>query len=128
LMSSNTFRNVVEVTNNLFIEHILLIKMRHFQTKSFAEHKVLDKYLTKFLENYDLFMEVAQGKYGRLRTKEIHVNASTLEKESIVPYLRFFLQALGEVGRILKKDADLLTIRDQIAADTDQLLYLLTFE
>lgn len=127
-MSSNTFRNVVEVTNNLFIEHILLIKMRHFQTKSFAEHKVLDKYLTKFLENYDLFMEVAQGKYGRLRTKEIHVNASTLEKESIVPYLRFFLQALGEVGRILKKDADLLTIRDQIAADTDQLLYLLTFE
>ena len=43
------------------------IKLYHWQTKSFAEHKATDDLIGKLDTNIDMFVEAYMGRYGRPR-------------------------------------------------------------
>ena len=103
------------------------IKLYHWQTRSFAEHKATDDLVTALDTNIDKFIEVYMGRYGRPYMKK------TLPVKNLtVSGIRGFITKSDEwlassLPRMLKKtDSDLLNIRDEILADLNQIKYLFT--
>ena len=102
--------------------------MSHFSTDSYAIHKATDGYLEKLEPNFDRFMEVLQGAIGKpnvpllLDQISIYKNADDLSV-----HLRSFRKELYRLSCKIKNMPDLNAIRDEIMADAEQLVYLLTF-
>lgn len=103
------------------------VKMYHWQTKSFSEHKATDELVGTLDTNIDKFVEVYMGRYGRpLIRKTLPV------KNLTVTGIRTFITRSTNwletsLPRMLKKtDSDLLNIRDEILGDLNQVKYLFT--
>lgn len=116
------------ITN--FLMMLTTIKLYHWRTKSFAQHKATDELYAKLNENIDTFVEILLGKSSRIHLldkKTKIVDCANLDnlKENIYKY-REFLIGLSAV-LCPRKDTDLLNVRDEILGDLNQFLYLLTF-
>jgi len=103
------------------------VKMYHWQTKSFSEHKATDELVGTLDTNIDKFVEVYMGRYGRPLIKK------TLPVKNLtVTGIRTFITRstnwlTTKLPRMLKKtDSDLLNIRDEILGDLNQVKYLFT--
>lgn len=103
------------------------VKLYHWQTKSFAEHKATDDLIAALDINIDKFVESYMGRYGRP-----YVKKTLPVKNLTVTGIRAFIGKSDEwmtnkLPRMLKKtDSDLLNIRDEIIADLNQVKYLFT--
>ena len=115
----------------IFIEMLNMVKLYHWKTRSYAQHKATDDLYEKMNEHIDKFVEVLLGKDGT-RIQMMQTKISLLDphnidnfKERIFEYREF----LVDLNLIFNKttDSDLLNIRDEILADINQFLYLLTF-
>lgn len=115
----------------LFIEMLNMVKLYHWKTRSYAQHKATDELYDKMNDHVDKFIEVLLGKDGS-RIQMMETKISLLDphnidnfKERIFEYREF----LVDLSLIFNKttDSDLLNIRDEILADINQFLYLLTF-
>lgn len=110
------------------LEHQTKIKMLHFQTEFLNTHTKSDEYLEKFNGNFDRFMEVAQGIYGR-RLINNETNAVKMESDkTISKYLSDFANELGKVDAMFGNNNALNAVRDEMEADVQQLRYILTFK
>jgi DNA-binding ferritin-like protein len=115
-----------------FMELLTMIKLYHWKTHSYAQHKATDELYGKLNENIDKFVEVLLGKskhrVNMLETKMKMYDLDTkLElKEHIFEYRHFLIDMNRDFSP--KKDSDLFSIRDDILADLNQFLYLLTFD
>lgn len=114
----------------VLLEMVNVVKLYHWNTHSYAEHKATDELHERLGENIDKFVEVYLGKDGsRIQKWNQHMeipqlaNASTLKSRMFE--FRDFLVKMNDVFDE-KKDSDLLSIRDDILADVHQFLYLLT--
>lgn len=119
-------KNLDIILQSLF-KHQLQIKMFHFQTKKFGGHKASDDYLSKFENNLDEFMEVAQGHFGKLETRTIEIAFDTLNDNNIIEALGDFINILKSLSGPLREYTDLLNLRDEMIGDASKLRYLLTF-
>jgi hypothetical protein len=103
------------------------IKLYHWQTMSFSEHKATDDLVKSLDTNIDKFVEVYMGRYGRP-----YVNDTLPVKNLTVTGIRGFINKSNgwlseKLPQMLKKtDSDLLNIRDEMLADINQVKYLLT--
>ena len=103
------------------------VKLYHWQTKSFAEHKATDDLIGKLDTNIDMFVEAYMGRYGRPRLGQTYP-----VKNLTVSGIRAFIARSDEwltskLPRMVKKtDTDLLNIRDEILGDLNQIKYLFT--
>ena len=111
------------------------IKIFHWQTPSFSEHKALDETYEKLEALTDSFVEVYQGLFGRIYAQESflielknyissEVGYSSNINESIdgwVEYLKSF-----NFDSQISGHSDLLNIRDEMLASLNQLRYLIT--
>lgn len=103
------------------------IKLYHWQTKSFAEHKATDDLVGKLDTSIDTFVEAYMGRYGRPSMSQTYP-----VKNLTVTGIRAFIARSDEwlsfkLPRMIKKtDTDLLNIRDEILADLNQVKYLFT--
>jgi len=128
------------------------IKFSHWRTKSYSEHKALDDFLEKFLDLMDKFIEIWQGKYGRIDFKgnSVDMTVQKVNNKDLVRYLDVlisFFNGKKEKGCknfkisgkknycgitlldiIKENDTDLLNIRDEIVGSINQLKYLLTLK
>lgn len=111
----------------LFFQHQIQIKMFHFQTTAYGGHKAVDSYLEKFNDNFDRFMEAAQGIFGRLTVSNVNISACTWNDDNIDKNLDGFISILNSLTDVLSDNTDLIAIRDEMLADVNQLKYLLTF-
>jgi hypothetical protein len=106
------------------------LKIYHWQTKSYAEHKALDKAYEKYSDLVDKFIETYMGKYGRFEPKskfQISLdNYSENFKDAIDAYIRILIEDLPK--GLKEKDTDLLNIRDEMLGTLNQLLYLLSLK
>ena len=115
-----------------FMELLTMIKLYHWKTHSYSQHKATDDLFTKLNDNIDKFVEVLLGKSNvRIKMLESNMKMYDLEtktelREHIFEY-RQFLVDMNQTFH-LKKDSDLLSIRDDIMTDLNQFLYLLTFD
>ena len=115
-----------------FMELLTMIKLYHWKTHSYAQHKATDELYGKLNENIDKFVEVLLGKSKhRVNMLETKMRMYDLEdkselKEHIFEYRQFLIDMDRDFSP--KKDSDLFSIRDDILADLNQFLYLLTFD
>jgi DNA-binding ferritin-like protein len=133
--NNGIYANFEREITMIFFEMILLIKLYHWKTYSYATHKATDDLYTKLNENMDKFMEVLLGKTGMridlIRQKSIPLYDLTNSKELIQKVNKFknyLVNLHNHKAMKLMSNMDLLTIRDEILADMNQFLYLLSFK
>ena len=116
----------------LFLEMLNNIKLYHWKTHSFSQHKATDELHSKLSENVDTFVEVLLGK-NESRVKLLNTNITLLDTDNLGEFktriyeYRTFLQDMT-YKLDPKKDTDLLNIRDEMLGHLNQFLYLLTFD
>ena len=104
------------------------LKILHWQTKSYPEHKALGKAYETLDGLMDTFVEVHAGKYGNTLAKS-KFEFSVLNYKDTNP-MAVIDTAIGylskELPLILKEgDTDLLNIRDEMVSTLNQTKYLL---
>ena len=116
-----------------FLHMLNTVKLYHWKTTSFATHKATDELYGSLNEKLDHFVEVMLGKHelgGRAKLLNVpmvklsvYSNNAAFTKQ-IENYKRFLLQMTQQLDGLLH--TDLLAIRDEILADFNKFLYLLS--
>lgn len=125
---NNTKSHIVKV----FLEILNMVKLYHWKTRSFAQHKATDELYSKLNEHIDSFIEVLLGKDSS-RIKMIEKRIDLLDSSNVIEFrqrifeYRDFLQSMN-IYFNSSRDSDLLNIRDELLGDINQFLYLLTFD
>lgn len=119
----------------VFLEMLLMVKLFHWKTTSYATHKATDDLYTKLNGNIDSFIEILLGKSGSridlMSNKNIRLvdlsSQESLKRE--VDAFKGYLVSLNDNAAMKKmSNTDLFNIRDTILGDLNQFLYLLTFK
>lgn len=116
-----------------FFATLISAKCLHYQTSLFSCHKSADKLFNTYLEQVDKFLEVFQGRHGKLNilSKKIRLDVDVVGDKNAAAFiageLLFINTALPEYLDA-NEDRDLLNIRDDMQATLDQFLYFLTFQ
>ena len=127
LLSNDKKSNIVRI----FIEMLNMVKLYHWKTDSFSQHKATDELYESLNLNIDRFVEVLMGKGTSSRIHMVNQRIQLMDqnlktfKSKIYEY-RAFLVDLTNI--LPKQDTDLLSIRDEILADINKFLYLLTLD
>lgn len=119
----------------VFLEMLLMIKLYHWKTSSYATHKATDDLYSKLNENIDSFIEILLGKSGKrtdLTDKKSIRLVDLSSQESLkreVDAFKGYLVGLNDDKTMkLMSNTDLYNIRDEILGNMNQFLYLLTFK
>jgi hypothetical protein len=124
---NNSIDNSILILGFLTLQN--QIKLYHWQTTQYSRHMSTDKFYEKINELIDSFIEVYQGKYGRIFLKQNKmINLENLEDKNASGYLESVKVFLTEnVPKFLRNnDTDLFNIRDEMLALTNQTIYLFT--
>ena len=116
----------------IFLEVLNMVKLYHWKTRSYSQHKATDELYERLNEHIDKFVEILLGKdESRIKMMEKRIDLidpTTVQdfKVRIYEYRNF----LTEFNMYFdsKRDTDLLNIRDEILGDINQFLYLLSFD
>ena len=121
----------------VFLEMLMMVKLFHWKTTSYATHKATDELYTKLNANIDSFIEILLGKSGsridlmnnsgrKFRLIDLS-NQEALKRE--VDAFKGYLVNLNDNKAMLSmSNTDLFNIRDTILGDMNQFLYLLSFK
>lgn len=100
----------------------------HWQTTSYARHKASDELLGSLTDFIDKFMEIYFGKYGRVAfPEEVNIKIGNMSDENGMKFLDEMISYYIEVLPTYldpKNDTDLLNLKDEILASTNQIKYL----
>lgn len=104
-----------------FLEFLNVVKMYHWNTRSYAEHKATDELYGELGKNIDHFVEIMLGdkRLPTMKTKIVIVNTN---REVFLGKVNKFKMFLLKI----KMDPDLMNIRDELLANVDQFIYLLS--
>lgn len=113
-----------------FFEILHTIKLYHWKTTSYPQHKATDELHEKLAGQTDRFIEVLLGKTSsRIDMLEHNLTLYDFDNKQDFKHKLFeFRQFLVDLRQIFpsKKDADLMTIRDEMLESVNQFLYMLT--
>lgn len=133
--SSGSFSAFQKEITVVFLEMLLMVKLFHWKTTSYATHKATDDLYTKLNANIDEFIEVLLGKTGLridlMDKKNIRLvdltSTESLKRE--IEGFKGYLVSLNDNATMKRmSNTDLYNIRDTILGDMNQFLYLLTFK
>ena len=106
------------------------LKLFHWQTFSYAQHKALDKIGESLSETFDKLIETLLGRYRNFEYRPVSIQLEPYSNENIIAkiqqYVNLFSQ--NQCPIINKQDSDVQNIVEEIVADLNQLKYLLTLE
>ena len=133
-VSSNLMNDFQKEITVQFFEMLLMIKLFHWKTHSYATHKATDELYSKFNEHMDKFIEVLLGKTGSridlMNVKSIplvDLNDAKQLAQKIITFKDYLVELTNNPALTSMSNTDLLNIRDEILGDMNQFLYLLTF-
>jgi DNA-binding ferritin-like protein len=114
----------------VMLEMLNTVKLYHWKTRSYSQHKATDELYERLNENIDKFVEVLLGKSSsriNMVEKNIYLKdySETSDFKQKIYEFREFLKDLSIYFND-RNDSDLLSIRDDILADINQFLYLMT--
>ena len=113
-----------------FFEILHTIKLYHWKTKSYSEHKSTDELHEKLAEQSDRFIEVLLGKTAsRIDMVEHNIRLYDFDNTDDFKHKLFeFRQFLIDLYQIFpsNRDADLMTIKDDMLDSVNRFLYTLT--
>lgn len=125
----------VETIVPTFLHMINTVKLYHWKTTSFSTHKATDELYASLNEKIDHFVEVMLGKSelgGRGKLLQVSMIKLTVYsnneafKKQIEMYKQFLLNMSNDPTLNALMNTDLMAIRDEILADFNKFLYLLT--
>jgi len=132
---SSILRNFQREITVQFFEMLLLIKLFHWKTHSYATHKATDDLYSKFNEHMDKFIEVLLGKSGMridlMNKKQISLYDLNNQDELVSKvnlFKSYLVDLTNNKAMKIMSNTDLLNIRDEILGDMNQFLYLLSFK
>ena len=113
--------------------HTAQLKLYHWQTKSYAEHKALDEAFEALIDLSDELMESTMGKYGRPDMKGLcdFSLKNYVDDGSLLHFVQEMKVCYDDKLRSMfskDKDPELLNILDEIIAMFDKTIYLLTLK
>jgi DNA-binding ferritin-like protein len=111
------------------------VKLYHWKTTSFAQHKATDELYSQLNESIDTFVETMLGKSGSrvnlTGTKSIplldYTELSGFKRE-VEHYKHYLIGMTNDATLNSGTNTDLLNIRDEILGHLNQFTYLLTFK
>ena len=128
----STFQKQITV---VFLEMLIMVKLFHWKTYSYATHKATDQLYDSLNDNMDKFIEVLLGKTGSridlMNNKTISLidlNSQESLKSKIMSLKNYLVGLDNNKALSTMSNSDLFNIRDEILADLNQFLYLLTFK
>jgi hypothetical protein len=106
------------------------LRIHHWQTPSYAEHKALGKAYEMLDRLIDSFIETYMGKYGKDTEQERSITLHGYEKSHPMPVLNYFENYLKTelTSDISEDDTELLNIRDEMLSVVNTTKYLLTLK
>lgn len=129
-MSNNNNNNMSKGAKIVmfFFELQLNIKLYHWTTESYANHKATDKVLENISDLIDSFVEKYMGAYARPVLKSgSSVPVQNMTKTKYVKLLKQAQDYLrGDLEKVIAKNSELLNIRDEMLGVLDQGLYFAT--
>lgn len=119
----------------MFLQMLNTVKLYHWKTSSYAEHKATDELYTNLNLNIDSFVEIMLGKTGGRvnltgqKTLPLldYTNVNDFKTE-VNKYKNFLIQMNNDNNLNIKDNSDLLNVRDEILSNLNQFTYLLTFK
>jgi len=103
------------------------LKLWHWMTKSFSQHKAFNKAYEEISDLIDTFVEVFFGRYGREALKDVNLGLkASVEDSTIITILSAMRAYLAGMDKDLKGATDLLAIRDDILGEVNHLVYRLS--
>ena len=119
----------------MFLQMLNTVKLYHWKTSSYAQHKATDELYANLNSNIDTFVEIMLGKTGDRvnltgqKTLPLldYTNVSDFTKE-IIRYKQFLIDMNKDTVLNINNNSDLLNVRDEILGNLNQFTYLLTFK
>ncbi len=119
----------------MFLQMLNTVKLYHWKTSSYAQHKATDELYGNLNTNIDSFVEVMLGKTGGrvnltfVKTLPLldYTNVADFKRE-VSKYKQFLIDMNKDATLNITNNSDLLNIRDEILANLNQFTYLLTFK
>lgn len=112
----------------MMLESLMMVKLYHWKTHSFASHKATDELYSALNGHMDNFVEVLMGMSGSranfLDTKSIKL-VDLSNKKQLVNRVNIIKNQLSGMEKHINA-TDLLNIRDEILGDLNKFMYLLT--
>lgn len=119
----------------MFMEILMMVKLYHWKTHSYAQHKATDDFYGSLNEHMDRFIEILMGKTGMRIDLMKHKSIKLIDltnmnqfKAKLEDFKTYLLDLEKNTFIKSMQNTDLLNIRDEILGDLNQLLYLLTLE
>ena len=113
-----------------FIQVLNTVKLYHWKTHSFSQHKATDELYKALNEHIDKFVEILMGKQNvRIYMPPAKISLVDIEKTSeIRAVMEKFREMLTKMNKRFsaETDTDLLNVRDEILGDVNQFMYLLS--
>ncbi len=123
--SSHSYEQKIVIT---FLEMLNTVKLYHWKTTSYAQHKATDELYSNLNGNIDKFVEIMLG------TNDNRVNLTNTKSLALLDYnnLEDFKKEINRYKIFLSGmknfNTDLLNIRDEILGNLNQFSYLLSFK
>jgi len=120
----------------MFLQMLNTVKLYHWKTSSYAQHKATDSLYSDLNDSIDTFVEIMLGKNGGSRvnltgTKSIplmdYTDVADFKRE-VEKYKDFLVGMSKDLAISLDVNSDLMNTRDEILGHLNQFTYLLTFK
>jgi hypothetical protein len=113
---------------DIFLKVQSQLRILHWQSHSFSEHKALGKAYDGLDPLIDSFVETYMGKYGKRVAGDFTISLSNYDKAKPLMVLSAFGNYLQNdlPNSLSENDSDLLNIRDEMLSIVNTTKYLLT--
>lgn len=133
--ASSPLKSFQKEVTVVFLEMLLLVKLFHWKTHSYATHKATDELYESLNGHIDSFIEVLMGKSGsridlmNQKTIKLEDLQSTEKLKAKVNKFKSYLVGFENKPALkTMSNTDLFNIRDEILGDMNKFLYLLTLQ
>ena len=110
-----------------FIEFLNIIKVYHWKTLSYPEHKATDELYESLNGRIDEFMETILGKTGKRFNLSSTRHIPFYDYTNVKIFKAYLVNMSNAPYFKNPANSDLLNIRDEILGDLNKFTYLLTF-
>ena len=118
-----------------FLQMLNTVKLYHWKTSSYAQHKATDELYANLNLNIDTFVEIMLGKTGGRVNLTGQKTLPLLDYTNVTDFVKeinrykYFLNNMNNnSGLNITNNSDLLNVRDEILGNLNQFTYLLTFK
>ena len=114
-----------------FLQMLNTVKLYHWKTNSYAQHKATDELYANLNTNIDTFVEIMLGKTGARVNLTGHKSIPLLDYTNTGDFtkeINKYKDFLININISATNNSDLLNVRDEILGNLNQFTYLLTFK